>query len=361
MNVCLIGNSLTSLTLAKSLINKKIKVFLYYEKAKKIINQSRTIGITSDNLDFIQKEIIKLNVRHIWGINQIEIFNSDEEKILNFKKSRKNLFFIIKNEYFSKLLLNSLNKNNNFKKIFIKSKNFYSKIIDNKDFDLIINCDKNNIIQKKYFNKKVYKNYYSNAYVSIVEHSKKKNKKALQIFTKLGPLAYLPMSPTKTSIVFSVKDKKLNDSEFKKLIIKNNKKLTIKSIMPPKLFKLTFNTLNKYYSNNILGFGDCLHQIHPFAGQGFNMTVRDIKSLLNLINSKKELGLEINKNIYQEFEKKNKHLNFLFASGIDFIYNFFYFDNYYLNLNSKKLFKYINNNKLFNNLFIKYANRGLNP
>ena len=35
MNVCLIGDGLISLTLAKTLINKKIKVFMYYKNNKK--------------------------------------------------------------------------------------------------------------------------------------------------------------------------------------------------------------------------------------------------------------------------------------------------------------------------------------
>ena len=51
MNVCLIGDGLISLTLAKALINKKIKVFMYYENNKKIPINNRTIGISSDNLN----------------------------------------------------------------------------------------------------------------------------------------------------------------------------------------------------------------------------------------------------------------------------------------------------------------------
>ena len=97
MNVCLIGDGLISLTLAKTLINKKIKVFMYYRNNKKIPNESRTIGISSDNLNFIQKEIIKINKSHIWGINKIEIYQdpNKQKKILNFKKSKKKLFSII--------------------------------------------------------------------------------------------------------------------------------------------------------------------------------------------------------------------------------------------------------------------------
>ena len=50
-------------------------------------------------------------------------------------------------------------------------------------------------------------------------------------------------------------------------------------------------------SNNILAFGDLLHTIHPLAGQGFNMTIRDVKILLNIIKNKVEVGLPLDKSI----------------------------------------------------------------
>ena len=46
MNICVIGDGLISLTLAKTLINNKIKVFMYCKNNKKISSNNRTIGIT---------------------------------------------------------------------------------------------------------------------------------------------------------------------------------------------------------------------------------------------------------------------------------------------------------------------------
>ena len=176
MNACLIGDGLISLTLAKALINKKIKVFMYYRNNKIIPNESRTIGISSDNLNFIQKKIIRINKNFIWEINKIEIYNDQnkQKKILNFQKEKKKLFSIIKNSDFYKLLINNLKKSNRFKKIKIKNKSFYSKILNSQKFDLIINCDGNNQISKRYFDKKISKNYNSTAYVTVINHEKKK-------------------------------------------------------------------------------------------------------------------------------------------------------------------------------------------
>ena len=366
MNVCLIGDGLISLTLAKTLINNKIKVFMYCKNNKKTTSHNRTIGITPNNLDFFQKEIIKIK-NIFWQISKIEIYDeqSKKEKILNFEEPKKTLFSIIKNVNLYNLLNKELKKNNNFKKIIIKDKFFYKKILNNKKYNLIINCDGNNEISKKYFYRKILKNYESKAYVTTINHNKTQNKKAIQVFTKHGPIAFLPISETQTSIVYSIKNKSINNnsrlsqSEFEKLIFKNNKHYKIISINEYETFILKSKTLRNYYYNNILAFGDMLHQIHPLSGQGFNMTLRDLKVFLNLIRYRESLGLPFDCSIFKQFENKTKHLNFIFSSGNDFIYEFFNYDNFYLRPFSKKIFNYLNNSSLFSKLAFKYANEGL--
>ena len=66
--------------------------------------------------------------------------------------------------------------------------------MQNKKYDLIINSDFKNQISKKYFYQKYSKNYNSTAYTTIINHKLCKNKSAAQIFTKFGPLAFLPIS-----------------------------------------------------------------------------------------------------------------------------------------------------------------------
>ena len=53
------------------------------------------------------------------------------------------------------------------------------------------------------------------------------------------------------------------------------------------------------------------------------MSLRDIKLLIDLIKFRQEHGLELDNSICHDFEKKTKHKNFLFSSGIDFVYEFF--------------------------------------
>ena len=108
----------------------------------------------------IRREILKISKNLIWNINEIEIYD-EENKILSFDNSNKSLFYIIKNNDLFNSLNNNLKKNNNFKKIKIKNKLFYKKILKSNKYDLIINCDERNEIHKKMFNQKILKDLLS--------------------------------------------------------------------------------------------------------------------------------------------------------------------------------------------------------
>ena len=98
MNVCILGNGLTSLTLAKSLVNKGIYVDIISNNKKDKTNSDRTIGISKINLDFFNKEILDIN-KISWNINKIEIYseNLNYERILNFQNNDQKLFSVIRN------------------------------------------------------------------------------------------------------------------------------------------------------------------------------------------------------------------------------------------------------------------------
>ena len=316
MNVCIIGDGLTSLSLAKNLINKKINVHIYQKKTINNWSRSRTIGISKNNLEFFKKEIHEIPIKIIWKIKKIEIYSEKlaKKKLLNFENNEKKLFYMVKNFELYNSLNNKLLKNKLFKKKIIKQDNFYDKLLKRNNYDLIINCDPNNFISKKYFNKKIDKDYNNLAYTTILEHKKLENNSAIQIFTDLGPIAFLPISNTKTSVVCSIdiRHKNYNDSEIFDLIKKHNPKFKIKNILKLSSFKLKSSNLRNYHYKNILAFGDLLHRIHPLAGQGFNMTIRDIKDLSEIIQEKIDLGLQLDSFILEEFQKKKQKIKILF-------------------------------------------------
>ena len=75
-------------------------------------------------------------------------------------------------------------------------------------------------------------------------------------------------------------------NEIKNLISLYNNNYKIKSFGKLEKFELNFSVSRNYYYKNLMAFGDSLHKIHPLAGQGFNMTLRDIKILSKIIQNR---------------------------------------------------------------------------
>ena len=353
MNVCILGNGLTSLALAKSLVNMGINVDIISNEKKIKTNYDRTIGISKVNLDFFNKEILDIN-KLSWNINKIEIYseNFNNERILNFQNNGQKLFSVIRNYE----LIDQLKKKLKKEKLCKFKKKMVSKNILTQGYDLIINCEFSNFITKKFFTKRITKNYNNYAYTSIIKHSKINNNKAIQIFTSRGPLAFLPISKSETSVVYSVKGNQKID--FEDLIRFYNRSYKILHINNFSRFELQMSNLRNYYHGNILAFGDLLHKIHPLAGQGFNMTLRDIKFFSEIIQKKINLGLPLDLSVNEEFEKKLRHLNYIFSNGIDFVYEFFNFERKTKSKIFSKTAKFLGKNFNLNKKFIEIADNG---
>ena len=356
MRVCIVGSGLSALTLAKALVNQKIFVDIVFENVNFKINQSRTIGISRSNFDYFNKNIINIE-KIVWKLKKIEIYtdNLKNEKILNFENNNQ-LFSTVKNFQLYEIINKSLSNSRFCKKI-----KFKNKIINFNDYSLIINTDFSNSFTKKFFNKKIIKKYNSIAYTTIIEHENTSNHVAVQIFTKKGPLAFLPISKNKTSIVYSIHNSSNNIKDnCNHLIRKYNLKYKIKKINKVETFDLQSCVLRNYYHKNILAFGDLLHRIHPLAGQGFNMTIRDINLLMDIINQKIDLGLSIDSSVNSEFENKLKHKNYIFSNGIDLIHEFFNLERKFDNTFFSKSLKLLGKNPYINKFFTKIADKGIN-
>ena len=356
MKVCIIGDGLVSLSLANVLIQKNIFVDIFSSKKINQYHQSRTLGISKSNTDYFNDKIVNIK-KILWEIKSIKIYTEKELKkeVLKFDNENKQIFSIIRNNQLQKLLLRKLKKNK-----FVKFRYNYNNIeINQHEYKLIINSDPTHPYIKKFFSKKIEKKYNSSAYATTIMHKKIKNNVAFQNFTKNGPLAFLPISDSETSIVYSLRSRnKKNSFEMNNLIKKYNPIYSIKKINSWCSFELRSSSLRNYYKDNILAFGDLLHKIHPLAGQGFNMSLRDIRLLSDLIDEKIYLGLDIDSSICQEFQKKSKDKNLIFSTGIDWIYELFNLEN---KINSNLLNKSINfiGKKKFVNKFLKkFADSG---
>jgi 2-octaprenyl-6-methoxyphenol hydroxylase len=354
MKVCIIGDGLVGLALANVLIQKDLFVDIFSVKKNHFNDQSRTLGISKSNIDFFNNEIMNIE-KILWNIQKIKIFTdkNDKKELLKFDNKSNQIFSIIRNNQLQKMLFDKLKRSKfiKFKKNLNVEKNLYK---------LVINSDPTHPIIKKYFSRKIEKNYNSYAYTATIVHEKIKNNTAYQNFTRNGPIAFLPISNSETSIVYSLKSlEKKNNLEMNSLVKKYNPIYSIKKINNWSSFKLRSSSLRNYYKGNILAFGDLLHKIHPLAGQGFNMSLRDIKLLSNLIDEKINLGLDLDESICHEFQKKSQSKNFIFLSGIDWIYELFNLES---KINSdflKKSINIIGSNKIVNVFLQKFADNGI--
>ena len=184
MRVCILGYGLSSLTLAKALVNQNIYVELISQKKNLKIGQSRTLGISKSNINFFKTNILNIE-KLLWKLKKIEIFsdNLKDEKLLNFEKNDDQIFSIIKNYELHQALEKDLLKSKYFKKKYLKNVNL--PIL--KDYNLIINCNYFYNFTNKFFSKKIIKEYDSIAYTTVIGHEKILNNTATQIFTKKGP------------------------------------------------------------------------------------------------------------------------------------------------------------------------------
>ncbi len=354
MKVCILGCGLTSLSLAKTLINQGLRVDLFSDYTKNIYLKSQTIGISKSNVNFFNSHILNIN-KFLWRIKRINIYteNFKDEEILNFEDNNKEVFSIAKNFKLYDYLLQELKKDKFFK--IKKNKAFFKQ-----SYELVINCNPNHLFTKKFFYKNLKKNYHSFGYVTVIKHVSFKNDIAKQIFTKNGPIAFLPISRTETSIVYSARgEKKISKKEIKTIIKKFSKEYKIKKISDIKSFELKSSNLRVYFHKNILAFGDLLHRLHPHAGQGFNMVIRDIKVLSELVSFRSSVGIQLDSSIFPEFEKKKKSRNYLFSNGIDFIYEFFNIESKVKNRLMSKSVQLLGKNKILKKAFMNLADNGI--
>ena len=155
--------------------------------------------------------------------------------------------------------------------------------------------------------------------------------------------------------------------EYKKgLFLKKKIKFYTKDFLKKIKFisKIEFKDLNliirkKYYKDRVLLFGDALHVIHPLAGQGFNMTLRDLTSLEKILKEKISLGLDIgSSDILSEFSDEAKPRNFMYSVGVDVLKSSFSSQNQPYKEFRNKILTNLNKSIIAKDLFLNLADKG---
>jgi 2-octaprenyl-6-methoxyphenol hydroxylase len=358
--ICIVGDGLSGLMAALALNKLEgLEVYLISKKNKNS-KDKRTTAISASNYEFLKEVIDKLDKKLFWSSKKIDLFYQTKDQninFLNFNEDSKNLMYVFENDKIKEILIKEIKK----KKIKTLQKNI-NELKDLDGYDMKILClgrfskIYQSIIDKRSLNK----DYKEIAITGYVKH-RLKNLNTAQYFLKDGPLAILPFSKNYFSFVWSV------DKEFSKkdinLVVKSKICEVLKTkkiqISNQQSYPLMLNLKRTYYKNDILILGEGLHTVHPVAGQGFNLVLRDINKLQEILKYYTGLGMSLKStSALEDFTNNRKSENIITGIGIDLTHNFFK-QNKLLDPFKETILKNISKNNTLKKISKFISNQGL--
>ena len=385
-DILIVGAGLSGLMSAYCMSELNIDITLIdcfdFTNTKSSNNDFRTTAISEGSKQFLDSiGIWKKIDRCSEPIKHIKVLDRSVSRSINFNnpKKKQNLGYIVKNSDIKKILLKELNKRSNIKlyknhKIFKISYSNFNICAQFKKLEvtskLIIGADGKNSTVRELLNTPIYKKKYNQkAIVVNLEHNKNHFSTAFELFYKTGPLAILPMGKIKkdkflSSLIWSHKADFIKSiSLVDKNILKDVLEETISSyigeitqINSVQTFDLSAHINKRFYEKRVIYLGDAAHSIHPIAGQGWNIGIRDIKSLMEVLRVSLGLGLELGSNIScKEYNDKTFYDSFTLFQITDKLNNVFLNDGFLNNRFRSTGFKIINKNPPIKNYISNFA------
>lgn len=145
------------------------------------------------------------------------------------------------------------------------------------------------------------KNYDQSAIVGVVSHELSHDGMAFETFLNSGPLALLPMQGRQSSLVWTephAAAKELSelppDQFNRQLQSRFGDFLGGLNLIGNRWLYPLYNIIaSTQIATRTALVGDSAHVIHPIAGQGLNLGMRDVDALLKLIKQYSKVGLDI--------------------------------------------------------------------
>jgi 2-octaprenyl-6-methoxyphenol hydroxylase len=142
--------------------------------------------------------------------------------------------------------------------------------------------------------------YDQSGIVVTVGHDRDHHGRAEEHFLPSGPFAILPLSGKRSSLVWTEKRAEagrivsLGEEEFHgELERRFGLHLgEVKALDKPRAFPLGYFVARSFIGERLALVGDAAHVIHPIAGQGLNMGLKDVAALAEVIVDAARLGID---------------------------------------------------------------------
>lgn len=162
--------------------------------------------------------------------------------------------------------------------------------------------------------------------VATVEHERPHNGVAYEHFLPSGPFAILPMTKNRSSLVWTEDKRKapallaLDEAGFNaELAQRFGAHLgKTRAAGPRWSYPLSFHLARDFVRPRFALAGDCAHGIHPIAGQGLNLGLKDAAALAEVLLDAARLGRDIGAlDTLKRYERWRRFDSFALAASTD--------------------------------------------
>ena len=149
---------------------------------------------------------------------------------------------------------------------------------------------------------------------------------AWQRFLASGPLALLPLADGRSSLVWSLPEAEaqrvlaLDDAAFLDALgVASDYRLgRIIASTPRAAFPLQLQLAERYQAERFVLLGDAAHAVHPLAGQGVNLGLRDVAELRDTLLAARAAGRDIGAaHVLRRYARRRRSADTLDALGFD--------------------------------------------
>ena len=352
-DLIIIGGGLVGASLACALANSSLRIAIIeaFPFKPDDTEYQPAFDARSVALSYTSKQVFDgiglwklINKLGVAAIKKIHVSDRGHAGVTRLNASDENvdaLGYVVETRVIGKALFESLAKQKNVTVIApAKLKNFdltaectsanievsnYDNLVENKTLTakLLVAADGDNSFVRRLSGVRIkQRNYEQSAVIANVSVDKAHNNQAFERFTDSGPLALLPMAATNNeahrfSLVWTI-----NSTEQEEIMSWDDEMFLRKlkerfgeragqfiHVSKRHTYPLSLMRAQEHVRERMAIIGNAAHTLHPVAGQGFNLGLRDVAALSQVLNDavleNKDIGDLTILNTYADWRRRD--------------------------------------------------------